>query len=93
MINDQTASEHHHIYSTPQKHASNKIAPSDGHSPLVYNANSNLIENTPQVHKRKASFKMVKSVTSKQDEFNFADSRYSGARDVSNVKSIEAGGP
>ena len=72
----------------------------DGCSPLVYNANSKLIENTPQVHKRKASFKMVKSVTSKQDEFGtFTSSvldgnRYSGAkpRDASHVKSIEAGG-
>ena len=30
-------------------------------SPLVYNQKSTLIENTPQVHKRKASFKVNKS--------------------------------
>lgn len=60
-------------YSTPQKHSSHKssslvsasknIGAADG-SPLVYNAN--MIDNTPQVHKRKASFKMVKSQSNNQ---------------------------
>ena len=39
--------------SSPQK---NIIA-----SPLIYNQKATLIDNTPQVHKRKASFKLVTS--------------------------------
>jgi len=31
--------------------------------------NHTVVDNTPQVHKQKASFKLVKSVTSKQGEF------------------------
>ena len=81
-------------YSTPQKHGSSKAAASGtiAGSPLVYSQQaSHMVENTPQVHKRKTSFKMAKSSTSKQEDFGsftasvLVDRRYSPVKQPKEV--------
>lgn len=54
-----------HLYQTPQKSATFKGG--EAASPLIFNKQSTVIDNTPQIQKRKASFKMVKSANQKQE--------------------------